>query len=132
VPLRRFLGSNYDQDDPAYKHQSAQKRRERDGFLGVCGGMEGTNIDNRLAACVGDALVSKSHDPEKNESDPSMRYRFDRHRIYSFVCEPKWLIHLILPANAIRYRTNAIDPYRHESANHNYLDRPANQRVGTK
>ena len=39
--------------------------------------MDGTNIDNLLAACVGDALVS--HDPEKDESDPHQRYRMDAH-----------------------------------------------------
>ena len=35
------------------------------------------DVDNLLAACVGDALVSKSHDPEKDQSDPNKRYRID-------------------------------------------------------
>jgi hypothetical protein len=89
APLRSFLGSNYDQDDPAYKHQSSQKRREWDGFLGVRGGVQGTNIDNRLAACVGDALVSKRHDPKNDQSDSNERYRFHNHEDPSPFTTPK-------------------------------------------
>lgn len=44
VALRRFLGSNHDQHNPAYKRQPTHKRRERDGLLGVGSGMEGANV----------------------------------------------------------------------------------------
>jgi hypothetical protein len=44
--------------------------------------LEGANVDYLLAACVGDALVCKRYDPEKNESDPHKRYRIiDAHKI---------------------------------------------------
>jgi len=33
--------------------------------------LDGADIDNLLAACIGDALVSKSHDSQDDESDPS-------------------------------------------------------------
>lgn len=39
------------------------------------------------------------------------------------------LIHLI-PPYASRYRANALDPERHQSANQQYLDDPGNQSVG--
>jgi hypothetical protein len=55
--------------------------------------MDGANIDHRLAACVGDALVRKSHDPQHDESDPNKRYRIDTHKIPSFVKKPKRLVY---------------------------------------
>src|SRR5688572_25985149 len=114
--LRLFPVSDHDQSDPTDKHQSAQDGRERDGFLGVGGGLDRANIDHRLAACVSDALVSKRHYSEYDQNDPNQRYRIHTHRICSFVFKSKCLIHLIAP-NTTRYRTNAIDPERHQSAN---------------
>ena len=90
VELRLF-GSNYDQDDSTYKRQSTQDTRERDGLLGVGGGLDGTNIDNLLAACVGDALVGKRYYPEDDQSDSKKHYRIDTHRSPSFVLKPKRL-----------------------------------------
>jgi hypothetical protein len=81
VALRRFLGSNRDQRDPAYKHQAAQERRDRDDLLGVGRGLDGANVDNFLAACAAAALMSKSHDAEKDKSDPNKRYRFAVHKV---------------------------------------------------
>jgi hypothetical protein len=75
VALTRFLASGHDQRDPADKHQSAQERGDRTGLLGVGGGLDGANVDNFLGACA-EALISKSHDTEKDESDPKKRYRF--------------------------------------------------------
>lgn len=80
MALRRFLASSHDQRDPADKHQSAQERRDRDGVLGVGGGLDGANVDNFLPACCAAALISKRHDPEKDESDPKKRYRFAIHK----------------------------------------------------
>lgn len=75
MALRRFLGSNRDQRDPADKHQSAQERGDRAGLLGVGGGLDGANVDDFLSACAAAALISKSHDPEKDESNSKKRYR---------------------------------------------------------
>jgi hypothetical protein len=81
VALRRFLGSSHDQHNPTYKHQSAQERGRQDGLLVVGRGLDGANIDNFLAAYVAPPSISKSHDPEKDESDPNKRYRFAVHKI---------------------------------------------------
>jgi hypothetical protein len=81
VALRRFLGSSHDQRDPTYKHQSAPERGDQDGLWGVGRGLGGSNIDSFRAACVAAPLISKSHDPEKDESDPKKRYRFAVHKI---------------------------------------------------
>jgi len=91
VALRRFLASGRDQRDPADKHQSAQERGDRAGLLGVGGGVDGANIDNFLGACAAAALISKSHDTEKDESDPKKRYRFAIHNSSSFILELKGL-----------------------------------------
>jgi hypothetical protein len=90
VALRRFLASSHDQRDPADKHQSAQERRDRVGVLGVGGGLDGANVDNFLGACAA-ALISKSHDTEKDESDPKKRYRFAIHKSSSFLLKLKGL-----------------------------------------
>jgi hypothetical protein len=89
LPLRRFLGSNYDQDDPTRQQQSAQYRRERNGLLGINAGLKWANVNSLLAACVADSLVGKSHDPKNDKSDANKRYRIDTHRIYFFVFAPK-------------------------------------------
>jgi hypothetical protein len=81
VALRRFLGCSHDQHNPTYEHQSAQERGNQDGLLGVGGGLDGANIDNFLAALVAAPLISKSHNPEKDESNPKKRYRFAVHKI---------------------------------------------------
>jgi len=52
--------------------------------------MERANIYNRLATCVGDALVSKSYYSKDDESDTNKRYRFDAHK-NSFLLNPKQL-----------------------------------------
>jgi hypothetical protein len=81
VALRRFLGSSHNQHDPACKHQSAPERRDQDGLLAVGSGLDGGNIDNFFVARVPAPLISKSHDPEKDESDSQQRYRFAVHKI---------------------------------------------------
>jgi hypothetical protein len=80
----RLLGSDHHQHDPADKRQSAQQWRERDGLLGVGGRLDGADIDNLLAAGVGDTLVGKSHYSQHDESDPHNRYRIDAHTNSSF------------------------------------------------
>ena len=61
---RRLLGSDQHQHDPT------DKRRERDGLLGVGGGMDRANSDNLFPARVGDALIGKSDDSQNDQSDP--------------------------------------------------------------
>jgi hypothetical protein len=90
MALRRFFGSNYDQQDPTRQDQSAQDRRKWNGLLGVNAGLKWANVYNFLAACVADPLVSKSYDPEKDKNDPNNRYRFDTHK-NPFFLKPKQL-----------------------------------------
>jgi len=115
VALRRFLGPNRDQRDPAHKHQSAQERRDRDGVLGVGGGLDGANVDNFLGACAA-ALISKSHDTEKDKSDPKKRYRFAIHKSSKGLKESA--------------SVKEFDPEECQTNNQKDLYEPTNHRVG--
>ena len=66
-----FLAPTSTNTIPPNKRRSTHERRERDGLLGVGGGMDRTNIDNLFAACVGDALVSKSDDSQHDRAIPT-------------------------------------------------------------
>src|SRR4249920_484063 len=81
--------------------------------------MERANVDNLLAACVGDALVSQSHYPEKDKSDPNKRYRIDAHTISSLFVTPKCL--LDSPS------LNKIDHENYQSNNQYDMDEPTHR-----
>jgi len=71
IALRRFRGSNHNQANSADQRQPARERRERDGLVGVGGGMDRADIGYRLAAGVGDPLIRNSQGSEDDENDPN-------------------------------------------------------------
>ena len=91
-PCRTTPSSSYDQHQHDPTEQAPlhrQERRERDGLLGVGGGMDRANIDNLFPARVGDALISKSDDSPKRSERSQQALADGAHSIPSLVTKPK-------------------------------------------